>query len=163
MKVYIAAKFEDRERARNFALDLEEIGTNVEVTSRWLSDDHGFSGPNPDIDAHENKFEARRFSNLDLADVSRADALVFLSWLREPGTSSRSFEAGYAFAKNKLVIFVGEIEVIFARMGKCIMVSTEEEALELVEFFSTDVYSRKQFMRSARIRNMVRKEFPFIR
>lgn len=96
--VYIAAPYPLREAAIAVMHRLEDAG--FEVTSTWLK--------------QEDKLEDA-FARLDLADVDRADTLVALNppeWV-SVGTGGRHVEFGYALARQKPIVMVGERGNIF--------------------------------------------------
>jgi len=112
LRVYLAGKFETKPALVEYAKLLEEI-PGIRVTSRWLSDDHKFSSGNPNIHADENRKEAENEALVDLADIRHCDVMVVIGYGCKEGTSGRSFEAGYATALGKYVIYVGDPEHIF--------------------------------------------------
>ena len=102
MKVYIAAPYPIRDRAVSVMHVLELTG--IEVTSRWLK------APDEMTDEHARK---------DLEDVAEADVLLALNpdgW-EEKGTGGRHVELGYALARGKPVLLVGERSNIFHHLS----------------------------------------------
>jgi nucleoside 2-deoxyribosyltransferase len=96
--VYIAAPYPLRDAAIAVMQRLEDAG--FEVTSTWLK--------------QEDKLDDA-YARLDLADVDRADALVALNppeWV-STGTGGRHVEFGYALARQKPIVMVGERANIF--------------------------------------------------
>jgi len=127
MRVYIAARFSLKNHAKELAGQLEQIG--VTVTSRWLDE-----APMP---THGQEKFLRETAFIDLQDVDAADVLVILSdnlalhdlvpskW----ATGSRHFEAGYAFAKGKPIVCVGDRDNLFYHMPNVVSVKNEAELL----------------------------------
>lgn len=111
--VYIAAPYPIRDLAQGVMRFLEEAG--LDVTSSWLkSEDH--------LDD--------KHARLDLADVDRADALVLLNhkeWVNS-GTGGRHVEVGYAIARGKPIVLVGERSNIFHYLNDVIVVPAEVAA-----------------------------------
>jgi nucleoside 2-deoxyribosyltransferase len=103
LKIYIAAKYARRYELRLVAEQLREMGH--ECTSQWI--DNG----------EESKGQTDA-ALMDIADVMRADAVLFIA---EPYRSQntgggRYFELGYAYASGKAIYIVqpGELfETVF--------------------------------------------------
>ena len=128
MRVYLAAPYAARDALRPLADELSIIG--MEVTSRWLTEDHDLKtagGAATSIDAET----VRQHCHHDFADIDKAGVLVLFTAAaaREligddaPGadrlhSGGRHVETGYAIAKGKRVIVIGEPECIFHR-GAC--------------------------------------------
>ena len=107
VKVYIAAKYARRFELRALAAALKAHG--VEITARWL--DNG----------EEEAAGPAEAGQMDVDDVARADALVFIG---EPHGSKntgggRWFELGlaYAYGKRCLVLLAPQPEERVAAMG----------------------------------------------
>lgn len=97
MRIYVAAPFPDRDRAREVRDTLVEDGHSV--TARWLDMEHTDYGT-----------EAR-FATMDVADVEKADLLLVLGG---PGSrGGKHTELGIALAHRKPVIVIGEAEQVF--------------------------------------------------
>lgn len=121
MRVYIAAPYAARRQALAYAQDLRGLG--FDVTSSWVNEEHeigpGTTGAAPAL----SDDEAGRHAATDLDDVDRADVLVLLTGAAlglapaECGSGGRHVETGYALAKGKWVVVVGEAENIFHRVG----------------------------------------------
>jgi nucleoside 2-deoxyribosyltransferase len=99
MKMYVAAPWIWRERARKLAYQIIETGH--QVNSRWLWQDDGVS----------ETVGARQ----DLEDIDMADAIVLMTMPKGTMFSSggRMVELGYAMAKGKRVMIVGDRENVF--------------------------------------------------
>lgn len=98
MRIYVAGPYVARESLLQTKSEIEAHGH--EVTSRWLLGSHDDLAPI--ICATD-----------DLEDIERADALIlFLD--RGPGSRGGMYvELGYAIAKGKKVILVGERTNVF--------------------------------------------------
>lgn len=104
LNVYIAAPFQMQEEIRNgIAKQLEE--RNVNITSRWLTVEP----------IEKTSDEAHSWALKDLYDVDQCDAL--LAWnppdWRLKGSGGRHVELGYALAKDKGIVIVGDRSSIF--------------------------------------------------
>lgn len=132
MRVYLAAPYAARDALRPLADELSIIG--MEVTSRWLTEDHDLKtagGAASRIDDATIRTHCRN----DFADIDKADVLVLFTaaaaealigepsriGARDPRLNSggRHVETGYAIAKHKRVIVIGEPECIFHRGVEC--------------------------------------------
>ncbi len=100
MKVYLAAKFGEKNEMRDWARMIEDAGH--QVTSSWLDEKH-----DSDAEASEEVMIAAAKQNM--LDVLEADVLVTKS--QAQGTAhaggGRHFEFGYAIAEGINVIVVG--------------------------------------------------------
>lgn len=94
MKVYVAAKYHRRFELRAFAAALRAHG--IEVTARWL--DNG----------EEEADGPAAAAQMDVDDVLRADALVFIGEARGSKNTGggRWFELGLAYAHGKRCVVV---------------------------------------------------------
>lgn len=102
MKVYLAARYEKKLSLLNLAAALEKDGH--QITSRWIQ--------MPKAEDDDTKAEAAQAC---LDDIDAADCLVLLSEnhaeICERG--GRHVEVGYALAKGKLIVVIGERENLF--------------------------------------------------
>ena len=100
MKVYLAAPFADRPKMEVIADALKPKG--FEIVSRWV-----YGG--------ETGLTRQQIAVLDLADVEIADVVVSFTFPR--GTLStgggRHVEFGYALARGKQLVLIGERENVF--------------------------------------------------
>lgn len=97
--IYLAAPYEIRPQARKFAERLTSSGY-IACTASWLFDEHPV-GP-----------EA---AQIDIDDIDRADILVALNpspW-HQKGTGGRHAELGYAIARQKPILLLGERSQLF--------------------------------------------------
>jgi nucleoside 2-deoxyribosyltransferase len=109
VKVYLAGQRQTGERMVEWGVLLEEAG--FEVTSRWIAQP---LGPQLSFLAPENIEARKTFAHQDLADLDAADVVIVRGeekFLR-PGRG-KFVEVGYALAKEKPIILVGEAEMIF--------------------------------------------------
>lgn len=100
MKVYIAALYSRRAEMENYANKIIDAGHTV--TARWV-----FGG--------EEGLSRAQIALLDLEDVDKAEVVV--SFTHAHGTPTvgggRHVEFGYALAKGKKVILIGDRENVF--------------------------------------------------
>jgi nucleoside 2-deoxyribosyltransferase len=117
MRVYIAAPYPVREDAQRLMSYLEHHG--IEVTSGWLREEDSIS--------HEH---AAR----DLADIDDADALVVLNpeAFHNAGTGGRHVELGYAIAKGKRIILLGERTNMFHALDSIQQVKRFRDVIEVL-------------------------------
>ncbi|MGH9249905.1 MAG: hypothetical protein ACRD0W_10370 [Acidimicrobiales bacterium] len=123
MKVYLAAPYASREKIAGYAGELVSMGVNVQA--QWLTETHEIDdealGPASRFD--DSTIEEMVTGNF--ADIGQADVVVVFTEkvAGVPGLSGgRHVEAGYALAKSKAVVLVGEPENVFyrsARVTRC--------------------------------------------
>lgn len=121
IRVYLAGPFDHQEALRDLR---DQCGEDVEITSRWLDFE-------PGLDDEATDHYRSLCATVDLADVDRADVLIQFT-NGAVGTGGRHVELGYAIAKGKRVIVVGEHENIFHWHPDVTLVKTFEDALELL-------------------------------
>lgn len=108
-KIYIAGRFSRINEFRRIAVLLRDRG--YQITSQWLEEDvapdHTMSDITPEY--------AQESAYTDLADIDRADTLLFFSVDPLVGTprGGRHVEFGYALAQGLQVIVIGPRENIF--------------------------------------------------
>lgn len=99
MKIYIAGAYKRRLEFLPLKAKLKEAGHIV--TSSWLS---GF---------HDNMIESEAAA-IDLEDIESAYAILLVSQNGEPTASGgRHFEFGYAYARGKRLLLLGQREGVF--------------------------------------------------
>jgi len=106
MKVYLAARYSRRGEMCRHADKLIDAGHSV--TSRWLiGHDHEWTGEVDEV--------LSSFAIIDIIDVDRADVVIsYTEPRRTPVTGGgRHVEFGYAYAKGKKLVIIGERENIF--------------------------------------------------
>lgn len=118
MKIYLAATWSARERMIKTSKVLQALGYTT--TSRWLDD------------AHINGTESE-CAQIDLDDIDISDALMLFS-VGPRGTSftggGRCVEFGYALAKGKLLILIGEQETVFHALSQVMRFDTFQAFLD---------------------------------
>lgn len=106
-KIYLAARYRSRHIMRDWRAMLEAAG--FIVTSRWINGGH-------DMDTDASNDEQRHgLAMEDLEDIDAADVLVLWNPREHHGNGSggRHVELGYALARRKPTIIVGERENVF--------------------------------------------------
>lgn len=110
MKAYLAARYDRRDELREYAEKLrKELHFNI--TSRWLEESLPLTINLNDVSDEVNALSAE----IDLADVSDADCLIFFSEDPTEGfkRGGRHVEFGIALAQNKPIYIIGPKENIF--------------------------------------------------
>lgn len=140
-RVYIAAPFAARDALRDHAAQLTRIG--MSCTSDWLQDQTAIAsgvGSAPDLPDDDIAKAARK----DLENVAAADCIVqftglAIEALHIPGavgpmlhTGGRHIELGYALARGRKAIVIGNPENIFQRSLCTVVPNWHEAVLELV-------------------------------
>jgi len=102
LKIYLAAKFEQKRKMRGIRAFLQNDGH--EITSRWIDVEHEEDAAHTVTDA--NRVE---YAKMDVYDVLKADVLVAFSGPRsEPAIGGgRHVEFGIALQAGKQIIVVG--------------------------------------------------------
>jgi nucleoside 2-deoxyribosyltransferase len=137
VRIYLAAPYAARDHLRRLI-----HGLSMSFTSEWLLAEHAIhDGVVDAAPGHPDEY-VRMQAEGDLADIVCSDALILFSshfaqaqWgLRPDQTTSggRHIETGYALAKGKPVVVVGQPENIFHR-GACKIVPTFGLALEYLD------------------------------
>jgi len=116
-KLYLAAPFGDRRKMELVAISLKARG--FVITARWV-----FGG--------EDGLTRQDIAKLDLDDVDAADAVISFTFPRGTLTSGggRHVEFGYALAKGKRLIVIGERENVFHHFPTVEVYPTIESWLE---------------------------------
>lgn len=117
MKVYLAAPFGDRSKMELVADFLKTRGYTI--TARWV-----YGG--------EDGLTRADIAKLDLDDVDAADAIVSFTFPRGTPTTGggRHVEFGYALARGKRLIVIGERENVFHHWPAVEVYPTLESWLE---------------------------------
>lgn len=113
LSVYVASSSSSIERVR-WAIDsLREIG--IEVTCTWPDVIATVGDANP---RDATRDQRRGWTEQDLVEVRAADVLWFI--VPSPGTTRGAwFEAGYAHALGKVVLFSGDtLQSTFCAIGE---------------------------------------------
>lgn len=111
MKIYLAARFSKRHILQAWQIELEKLGH--EIVSRWSmrGSDHMKS---PGLSERASESERARFAKEDIEDINNCDCVISL--MEEPrndGRGGRHVEFGYALAKGKRLMIVGDKETVF--------------------------------------------------
>lgn len=116
MKVYVAASAAPDSAWRVNAAIAALRDAGVAVTCTWpevVAATPGGSNPRDASDA-----DRRAWSAQDLAEIDAADAVWFLAPTPPATTRGAWFEAGYAFAKGKRLVFSGDTrQSVFCALG----------------------------------------------
>lgn len=135
-RLYLAGAYCARDALRDVADHLDAAGHTV--TARWLQATHAIHSGTEGAAVDQSDGYAQTHVDEDFADIDAADVLVLFTAgfiaadlgvqgnLRAGG---RHIETGYALAKGKPVIVVGEVENIFHR-GACLVVDDVEGLLD---------------------------------
>lgn len=110
MRIYVCARSEDIEIARA-ARDSLKTQSHV-VTSRWLNGLVGLGAvPTPG----KGNDDLRAAAYMDLEDIDQSDLVLAINpkSAHRTGTGGRHVEVGYAIARGKPVLIVGERENVF--------------------------------------------------
>lgn len=128
MKVYIAAPYAARDLAKAYADELATIG--IECTSTWVTETTTIDNQSTGAATGLDDKQVKQHVTTDLRDIDRADVLVHLTALhvwrntdnsysssKAPALNSgrRHVELGYALARNKFIVSVGDPENVFHR------------------------------------------------
>lgn len=119
MKVYLAARFSDREQMAAIGDQLKSKG--VEITARWI-----YGG--------EEGLTRQEIAVLDLADVDACDTLLLFTLPRgTPVTGGgRHTEFGYALRGGKTCTVIGPREHVFCHAPNVNVYATLDEWIEAV-------------------------------
>lgn len=116
-KVYLAARFSDRSKMEDVANLLKTYG--FEITARWV-----YGG--------EEGLTREQIAILDIDDVDACDTLV--SFTQPFGSMNkgggRHAEFGYALARGKRLVLIGERENVFHHMPSVEVYATVAEWLQ---------------------------------
>lgn len=120
MKIFLSGKYERRSELAAYAEQLKAQGH--EITSSWLDGTHEAK------DRDHTDAEAEQWAIQDLKDIDDCDIFVIFTCGEGSERGGRHFEAGYAHARNKLMMAIGpKEENIFYRLIPCL--KTFEEFL----------------------------------
>lgn len=115
MKVYLAGRYEERNRIQSLSQALVDAG--AVITSTWHQIDY--------VKEFSHRYTADSdflnfCANKDLRDIRRADALICFGPSYPGGSNSggRHVELGYALGLGKKIVFVGEPENVFHSLGR---------------------------------------------
>jgi nucleoside 2-deoxyribosyltransferase len=130
MTIYIAAKYPRRDEMRHVRTKLQIAGFTV--TSRWLDETTPLDSTLPESTPRS----CQRTAIIDLEDVDRADTFLFFSEDSLVGVprGGRHVEMGFALAKGKRIIVIGDPENIFHYLPGIIHYPTLDSFLEWESF-----------------------------
>lgn len=135
MKIYLAARYSRKQEMMRLAETLRENA--IEVTSSWL--DEPFA---PDTLLNEVSPRLNmEYALTDLRDIDRADTVLFFSEDPLVGTprGGRHVEFGYAVAKGKRVVVIGQPENVFHYLPAIIMYQSVQQFLDSEEIVNEPV------------------------
>src|SRR3712207_4744657 len=132
MKVYLASRYSRREELRGYREEL--IAAGIDVTSRWLIEDHEWVGTPDEVLPVD---VGRRLGEEDLADIRAADLVVaFTEPPRStPSRGGRHVELGYALALRIPILLVGPRENVF-----CCLVTSQVDTWRQARFLLRSTY-----------------------
>jgi nucleoside 2-deoxyribosyltransferase len=110
-KVYMAGRVSKRPILQQWQDDLTERG--LEIVSRWSMRNSNHVAPGMKSEKAPTS-ERIRFAVEDLEDIDKCD--VVISLMEEPRNDSRGgrhVEFGYALARGKQLVIIGEKETVF--------------------------------------------------
>lgn len=120
MKLYLAARFDDRAKMESVADRLKTFG--FEITSSWV-----YGG--------EEGLTPEGIATLDLTDVDKADTVVSFTHPRgslQSNGGGRHVEFGYGLARGKGLVLIGERENVFHHHLSVEVFGTVDEWLDSV-------------------------------
>lgn len=121
-KVYIAAPFIMQAEIRDLCRQLEQ--ELIFVTCRWPWEEKPLGG-------YTDEFYASRALQ-DLTEIDAADFVLLIGTVLSR-TGGKHFEAGYAVAKGKRLVVIGQRENVFHYLPDVEFVADWEEALQYVK------------------------------
>lgn len=117
MRVYLAGPYAARDKLRVYRDELQR--SDIECTSSWLAETHEINNQTTGAATGLTDAEVDGHARMDLADIDRSDVLVlFANAYLGKGSASggKHVETGYALARGRRVIVVGEPENVFHRL-----------------------------------------------
>lgn len=146
MKLYLAAPYAGREILKGELPFWEDLG--AEITCGWVKGTRPLGASTYGISIDSTDDEVTAHANMDLEDIDKADAVVqyTANYLRglDPSlhdqkhnlhSGGRHVEVGYALAREKPVLILGESENIFQR-GLCLQAYSPPEAVEALRLYA---------------------------
>lgn len=132
MKVYLAARYENRQEIAMYAEMLKLLG--YEITSRWVFGNHEASVVNGVTGDRWNE-NGPRFALEDYQDLIAADMVISFTEEHDAPKSrgGRHVEFGMAVALKKLLVVVGPRENVFHWLPVVRLYRTWEEAFTWLE------------------------------
>ena len=124
-KVYFSARYSRRRELADYRTAL--AASDVEVTSRWITDDP----PVPVRELTEQHWQ--QLAEKDLADIARADAVVAFTEAPGGGNGGRHVELGVGVGLKKAIVIVGEPEHLFHRLDGAHRVKNWPAAIQVIK------------------------------
>lgn len=117
MKIYIAAPYPERLKAKDWALVLVSKGHRV--TARWVMEEE--DSPDP--------VDQARYVVKNIDDIMAADVLILMTGYRgdRSWTGGRHWETGFAWARGKQVWICGPRESVFHHLTTVNQIDSIEE------------------------------------
>lgn len=123
MNIYLAARYNLKDKLKHYAGDLRARG--LTVTSRWL--DEIWPGNIKLGDMQPT--ELRTVSLKDIADIEQSDVVVLFTEDTIAPRGGHHFESGYAYGRGKSLITVGPRENCFHFLETVLNFATWDDAL----------------------------------
>lgn len=119
MQVYLAARFDHRDKLKTYREELQNVG--VGVTSRWL-DKHG-QGERDDSTNGHVVYTSEALAKCALEDVEDIKSCdVFVTFTEKPSvgytSGGRHVEFGIALNTDKRIVIVGPRENVFHELAE---------------------------------------------
>jgi hypothetical protein len=118
MRVYIAARYSRKDEIKLVRDRLER--NHIEVTSSWLDEPHS---PDTGLNGISSAL-SQDYAQKDLDDIDKSDTFLFFSERDLTPRGGRHVEFGYALAKNKNIVIIGDEENIFHFLPQVKLFST---------------------------------------
>lgn len=126
MRVYLAGPYAARDQLQTHVLDL--LAAGLSCTSSWLAETHEINAGTIGAATALPGAQVSDHAKQDLLDIDHSDAVVLFTagavglGAALGGTGGRHVETGYAIAREKPVIVVGEPENVFHRYEAAVTV-----------------------------------------
>lgn len=132
LKVYVASRWDDRDKAMEIKAQLE--GAGLICTSTWLTP-HDEQSMNALAAEGDMVSKARQRAVKDCEDINAADVYLVYSpkESHRNGTGGKHVELGYALAQGKASVVIGDRENIFHYHPLVRRVDTVDQFLDLME------------------------------
>jgi len=117
VRVYLAGPYRSRDQLRRLAAELTDLG--FYVTSRWLEETHEINPGTEGAAVALSDEAVAEHAETDLTDIEISEVLVLFTaaYVGAEGGGGRHVETGYALARDKRVVIVGEPENVFHRLS----------------------------------------------
>ena len=136
ISIYIAARWQDRDRAKAMAKMLTNNG--FKITSGWLGRGGLATHHKNQTFEEANRIVAKR----DIRDLQKADILVALlpKKYSKKGTGGRHFEFGFAFATYKPIVIVGHRSNVFHYLPR---IDQIDRLGQLVNYLKSGIWKKQ--------------------